>query len=149
MRRRRIVYATDFSPASRAAFAKAVEMARGDRAELHLVHVLSPVVPMVGDSYIPPKVYEDIARSARATAHRQLAALATRARKRGVSRVRSELLSGGMTHEQIVRAARSRRADLLVIGTHGRTGLSRLVLGSVAGRVLASARCPVLTVRGR
>jgi universal stress protein A len=147
-RLRRILYATDFSPASRAAFARAVEMARGDRAELHLVHVLGAVAPMVGDSYIPPKIYQDLETSARAAAQKQLATLATRARKRGVSRVRSLLLSG-LTHEQIIRAARSRRADLLVIGTHGRTGLSKLFLGSVAGRVVASARCPVLTVRGR
>jgi nucleotide-binding universal stress UspA family protein len=48
-----------------------------------------------------------------------------------------------------VRAARSKRADVLVLGTHGRTGLPRFFLGSVAARVLATAPCPVLTVRGR
>jgi nucleotide-binding universal stress UspA family protein len=46
-------------------------------------------------------------------------------------------------------AARRNRADLIVIGTHGRTGLARLMLGSVASRVVATAACPVLTVRGR
>jgi nucleotide-binding universal stress UspA family protein len=145
---RRILHATDFSSASRAAFAKAVDMAKASRAELYLAHVLNPVVPMVGDGYIPANVYADIEASSRAAAQKQLAALAARARKAGVARVRP-LLLGGLAHEQINRAARSRRADLVVIGTHGRSGLSKLFLGSVAGRVVSSARCPVLTVRGR
>jgi nucleotide-binding universal stress UspA family protein len=63
--------------------------------------------------------------------------------------VRAEsLLLQGLPAEQIVRAARSKRADLVVLGTHGRSGLPRLVLGSVAERVIGLARCPVLTVRG-
>jgi nucleotide-binding universal stress UspA family protein len=146
---RRILHATDFSPASRAAFVKAVEMAKANRAELCLAHVISPVIPLAGDGYIPANVYEDIEASARAAAQKQLAALAGRARRGGVTRVRPILLEGVAAHEQINRAARARRADLVVIGTHGRTGLSKLFLGSVAGRVVSSARGPVLTVRGR
>ncbi len=59
------------------------------------------------------------------------------------------MLLEGVAHEQIVRAARARRADLIVVGTHGRSGLARFFLGSVAGRVVATATCPVLTVRGK
>ena len=55
----------------------------------------------------------------------------------------------GGPYEVIVRAARSKCADVLVLGMHARTGLPRFFLGSVATRVLATARCPVLTVRGR
>ena len=55
----------------------------------------------------------------------------------------------GSPYEVIVRAARSKGVDVLVLGTHGRTGLPRFFLGSVATRVLATAPCPVLTVRGR
>lgn len=145
---RRILHATDFSPASRGAFMKAVELAKANGAELYLAHVVSPVIPMVGDGYVPPNVYRDIEASTRAAAQKQLGVLAGRARKKGLTRVRSLLLDG-LAHEQINRAARARRADLVVIGTHGRTGLSKLFLGSVAGRVVSSARCPVLTVRGR
>jgi universal stress protein A len=145
---RRILHATDFSPASAAAFARAVDMAKANKAELHLAHVLTPVVPMVGDGYVSPQVYADIEASSRAAADKRMASLAARARKSGVARVRTALLDG-VPHEQIARAARSRRADLVVIGTHGRTGLAKLFLGSVAGRVVASAPCPVLTVRGR
>ena len=144
---RRILHATDFSRASGAAMAKAVELARTNRAELLVVHVLSPVVPMAGDGYVSPRVYADIEASARAAAGKQLARLVARATRAG-ARVKSLLLDG-IAHEQIVRAARSRRADLIVIGTHGRTGLAKFFLGSVAGRVVTAAACPVLTVRGR
>jgi nucleotide-binding universal stress UspA family protein len=57
------------------------------------------------------------------------------------------LLLEGQPAERILRAARG--AGLLVIGTHGRTGLARFILGSVASRIVAGARCPVVTVRGK
>jgi nucleotide-binding universal stress UspA family protein len=59
------------------------------------------------------------------------------------------LLLRGSAHEQIIRAAKSRKADMIVIGTHGRTGLSKLFLGSIAGKVVSLATCPVMTVRGK
>ena len=102
---------------------------------------------MVGDGYVPPKVYEEIEASARAQARTQLERLVAKAKKAG-ARAKGLLLEG-VPHEQIVRAARSRRADLVVIGTHGRTGLAKLFLGSVANRVVSTASTPVLTVRGK
>jgi nucleotide-binding universal stress UspA family protein len=144
---RRILHPSDFSTASRAAFAKAVEMAKANRAELMVVHVLSPVIPMVGDGYVSPKVYEEVEATARAQAQGQLDRLVAKAKKAGV-RVTGVLMEG-TPHEQITRAARARRADLVVIGTHGRTGLAKFFLGSVASRVVSLASCPVLTVRGR
>ena len=142
---RRILHPSDFSRASGAAFAKAVEMAKTNAAELLVVHVLTPVIPMVGDGYVSPKVYEEIEATSRAQAQTELDRLAAKAKKAGV-RVTS-LLMEGVPHEQITRAARSKRADLVVIGTHGRTGLAKFFLGSVAGRVVSIASCPVLTVR--
>lgn len=144
---RRILHPSDFSRASGAAFAKAVEMAKTNRAQLLVVHVLTPVIPMVGDGYVSPKVYEEIEATARSQAQAQLDRLLAKARKAGV-RVKG-LLMEGVPHEQITRAARSKRADLVVIGTHGRTGLAKFFLGSVAGRVVSIAPCPVLTVRGK
>jgi nucleotide-binding universal stress UspA family protein len=144
---RRILLATDFSPASRAAFARAVDMAKANRAELLLAHVMSPIAMPVGEAYISADVYNTIEASTRAACQKQLKALLARARKAG-ARARTLLLEG-IAHERIVRAASANRADLIVIGTHGRTGLARLFLGSVAARVLAIARCPVLTVRGK
>jgi nucleotide-binding universal stress UspA family protein len=144
---RRIVHPSDFSRASGAAFTRAVDMAKANRAELLVVHVLTPVMPMVGDGYVSPKVYEEIEATSRAHAQAQLDRLLSKAKKAGV-RVKG-LLMEGVPHEQITRVARSRRADLVVIGTHGRTGLAKFFLGSVAGRVVSTAPCPVLTVRGK
>ena len=144
---RRILHATDFSPASRAAFARAVQMAKANRAELLRVHVMSPLVIPVGEGYISADVYNTIEASTRGASQKQLRTLLTRARKAG-ARARTLLLDG-IAHERIVRAASANRADVIVIGTHGRTGLAKLFLGSVAARVLSIARCPVLTVRGK
>jgi nucleotide-binding universal stress UspA family protein len=143
---RRILHPSDFSPASRAAFAKAVVLARANRAELIVAHVLVPALPMVADGYVAAKAYRDLEAAARRQGQRRLATLVARAKRAGV-RARALLLDGAAA-ERIVGAARSRRADMIVIGTHGRTGLARVMLGSVAGRVVSQARCPVLTVRG-
>jgi nucleotide-binding universal stress UspA family protein len=144
---RHVVCATDFSRASGAAFAKAVEVARACKVPLTLVHVLTPVVPVAGEGYILPDTYDKIEASMRAAAQQQMDRLLARARKAGVKA--EGLLPGGMPHAEIARTAKARRADLLVIGTHGRSGLARFFLGSVAARVAASATCPVLIVRGR
>jgi nucleotide-binding universal stress UspA family protein len=143
---RRVVHPTDFSRASTVAFNRAVEIAKSNRAELLLVNVIAPSFPPIGDGYISPKVYAEMEASARAYARTQLDAQVAKAKRVG-ARVRGLILEG-RPHERIVQAARRKRADLLVMGTHGRTGLAKFFLGSVASRVLAIAPCPVLTVRG-
>lgn len=144
---RRVLHPTDFSRASSAAFKRAVEMARANRAELLLVHVMTPAIPMMGDGYVSPQLYEDMEAAARSYSQKHLNALVAKARKAG-ARVKALLLEG-VPHERIAQAARSRKADLVVIGTHGRTGFAKLFLGSVASRVLTISPCPVLTVRGK
>jgi nucleotide-binding universal stress UspA family protein len=147
---RRIMHSTDYSPASRPAFRKAVELSKALHRELVLVHVLSPVLmPVIsGEMYIPPATYDDLQRTSRAAAQRHLERLTAVAKRAGI-RVSSRLVEGAPVAEQIVRAARGLRAELLVLGTHGRTGVARAVLGSVASRVVATASCPVLTVRSQ
>jgi len=144
---RRILHPSDFSRASGAAFAKAVELAKANRAELLLMHVMTPIDPTAGYGYLSPKVYAEVEARVRSGAQKQLDQLTTKARNAGV-RARS-LLQEGLADERITRSARTQRADLIVIGTHGRTGLARLFLGSVASRVVTHAHCPVLTVRGK
>lgn len=144
---RRILHPTDFSRASGAAFLKAVALAKEGRAELLLVHVLLPPTPFIGGGYISPKTYEELEASARRGAQRELAKVVARAQK-AKARVKAVLLEG-VPYDKIARVARSKRADLIVMGTHGRSGLSKFFLGSVAERVIALAPCPVLTVRGK
>jgi len=144
---RRILHATDFSNASGAAFQWAVDMAKANHAQLLLLHVMNPT-PLVGyGEYVPPQAYEEIAAYARATGQKRLNALVIQARRAGV-RCKTLLLEG-VAHERIVKAARSKRADLIVIGTYGTTGIVKSLLGSVASRVVATAAYPVLTVRAK
>lgn len=145
---RTILHPTDFSRASTPAFKRAVEMAKDNRAQLLIVHVLAPPAPLMrADGYVAPSVYDDMEAAARAGAQKHLRKLVQKARQSGV-RVKPLLLEG-VAHERITQAARARKADLVVIGTHGRTGFARFFLGSVASRVLATASCAVLTVRGK
>jgi nucleotide-binding universal stress UspA family protein len=118
-----------------------------NRAGLTIVHVYAPFIPMTAEGYTPPQVYDRMLADVRAHAQRQLDRLVAKAKTAG-ARAKGLLLEG-IPHDRIVRAARSTRADLVVLGTHGRTGLGRLFLGSVAARVVTLAPCPVLTVRAR
>jgi len=141
---RRILHASDFSAASRPAFERAVEMARANRAGLLLVHVITRGQLIPAD-FGSPRAYQELHESVRRRAEQELEALRTEAARAGV-RATSLVLEGGPGRE-IVRAASARKADLIVVGTHGRTGLPRFFLGSVATRVVATAPCPVVTVR--
>ena len=142
---RRILHASDFSPASRPAFAKAVALAKQNRAQLIVAYVMPAVLP-IADGYMSPKVYEEIEAGNRRYGTKHLDVLIAKAKRSGV-RARGLLLDG-VAADRIVRAAKGQRADLIVMGTHGRTGIARFVLGSVASRVVSHASCPVLTVRG-
>lgn len=141
---RRILHATDFSTASRPAFVMAVDLAAQNRADLVLVHVVTPPAVYVEDSVFSAEAYRRMETQTHRNALTRLQALAARARKAGVRA--SAMLLSGIPFEQIVRAGRRKHADVIVIGTHGRTGLSRLFLGSVAERVVGRAGRPVLTV---
>ena len=141
---RRILHSTDFSPASAPAFRHAVMLARACHAPLTLVHVMTPPSPFIGDG-TPPQSYTELLLLARRSARKRLAALLTRARRQGL-RAHAVFVEG-LPAEEILRATRRARADLVVMGTHGRSGVSRLFMGSVAERVVRESRVPVLTVR--
>lgn len=145
---RRIMHASDFSPASQPAFTQALDLAKLSGAELVLVHALPSVIPVPSENlYISPETWDKIRSGARSEAQRQLDELLETAAEVGVRA--TSLLLEGVAAEEIVGAAEAEGVDLLVLGTHGRTGFSKFFLGSVAARVVATARCPVLTVRAR
>jgi nucleotide-binding universal stress UspA family protein len=144
---RRILHPTDFSSASRPAFGLALGLARIHRAALTIAHVMAPIVPLAGDVYVSPAAWDDLEGQVRRHAQKEIDKLVAKARAAGV-RATGLLLDGSPT-DRIVRAAKSQRADLIAMGTHGRGAVAKFFLGSVAGRVVATAPCPVLTVRGR
>jgi nucleotide-binding universal stress UspA family protein len=141
---RRIMHATDFSSNTMPALRQAVALARRWRARVILLHVMTPPSPFVWEG-IPPSSYDELLAHARRATKRQLASLLSRVRRKGVQA--SAVLAEGLPAEEVLRTARRQRADLLVLGTHGRTGLRRALMGSVAERIVRQARCPVLTVR--
>jgi nucleotide-binding universal stress UspA family protein len=143
----RITYATDFSAASRAAFYPALRLAKATGAELTIVHVLlSPASMFAAPSYMTEETWDLIESELRAEASQHMDALVKEAVEAGV-RPTPQFVRGGVPAEEIIRAAAENKTDVLVLGTHGRSGLVKMMLGSVAARVVAHATCPVLTVR--
>jgi len=144
----RILHATDYSKASARALAEAVALAKQNNAELLVLHVIEPVAAYVtGEDIGGAELYMKLEETTKREAQTSMNNLVERLQKSKV-KVRG-LLTRGIAYDEIVRAAKNRRANILVIGTHGRTGLSKLFMGSVAGKVVALAHCPVLTVRGK
>jgi nucleotide-binding universal stress UspA family protein len=144
---RRILFATDFSKASTRAFETSLMLAKAHGTTLTILHVLVPFMPIMPEQYIGSQTWEQIDLQVRKRAKQELARLVGRARNAGLRT--TGLLAEGEPARQIVRMARSRKAGLIVVGTHGRTGFSKLFLGSIASRVVATAQCPVVTVRGK
>lgn len=134
-----ILFATDFSAASNVAFSVASALARDYRARIVAVHVIEPVKAGFAEftSYIGPEEDKDKARE-------MLHAL----KAPGANAAIEYRLVEGDPADVIAVLAKDIGADLIVLGTHGRSGFTRLVMGSVAEEVLRHAPCPVLTVRG-
>jgi nucleotide-binding universal stress UspA family protein len=142
----KILCPVDFSPGSRAALALAAELARESNATLVIAHVLEPTRWTVAGAYsLAPEVIDDLVRSE----EKLLAEWREQARQLGAKEVVSQALTGA-AWDRIVQTTRDDAAiDLVVMGTHGRTGLGHVLLGSVAEKVVRHAACPVLVARAR
>jgi nucleotide-binding universal stress UspA family protein len=135
---KRIVVPHDFSPSADAALAMAADLAALHGGSLRVLHVIPPIRPPHGRPLPPPSA--DVA-----TARDQLAATVARVTaRRKIRRVSTDVVVGAPA--ACIVAAGS-KADAIVMGTLGQTGLARLLIGSVAERVVRHASVPVLTVR--
>lgn len=141
---RRILVPTDFSAAAEAAWSTARRLARAVGAELVLLHVFVEA-PLYSEGPFAGPRLRDVYKSARGWVDEKLGEWAAAARAEGLN-VRVEVRTG-VPYQEIVAAAAAPGADLVVIGTHGRGGVERALLGSVADRVIRLAPCPVLSVR--
>ena len=142
----KILVPIDFSPHADRAFGYATALARRLGAELTLVHVVEdPYASGAwgGEGYVPN--VGELLQELIAGTERQLAELKETEAAKGLT-VKTAVVTGRPA-QSIVESAASEGCDLIVMGTHGRTGLSHAVMGSVAERVLRKAPCPVLTVR--
>jgi nucleotide-binding universal stress UspA family protein len=142
---KRMLIPTDLSPAALHALEYAVDLAKPFDAELVLLFVLESLFyPLPDYDGAQSAAMAEAFAEQRRIAQRAMARLEKRYAKRG-TKLRT-LLQSGRPAEAIVDTAKRTRADLVVMATHGRTGVSRLLLGSVAERVVRTAPCPVLTL---
>lgn len=135
---RRILFPTDFSEPARHAQGYAKTLAEKFGAELHVIHVVPEVIMPATDSIAVWTLPEGSMKAQVESAERQLASVA------GDAAIRT--VTVGFPVEEIMKYAKEHSIDLLVVGTHGHTGLSHLLLGSVAEKLVRLASCPVLTV---
>jgi universal stress protein A len=138
MNYKKILFATDFSPASEGALQYATSLARDSGATLLIVHVEELPLPYAGgEMYLAQPEYPN------PEIRRMLETVVPPDKN-----VRyAHRLVMGTAAEDIVKTAEEENADLIVMGTHGRTGLVRVLMGSVAEAVMRHARCPVLTLK--
>lgn len=141
-----IVVATDFSELSQAALQQAKELARATGSKIHLVHVVDELAARYIDLPDYPQMGQ-LQTTLERSAHVRLEEIA--GGDPSLQGASTEVLTSRSTAEAIVSFARDVHADLIVIGTHGRSGIGRFFLGSVAERLLRIAQCPVLTVPQR
>jgi nucleotide-binding universal stress UspA family protein len=143
---RSILLPTDFSECANYALSYAAAFARSAGASIICVHVIEPVVPTVGyTGMAEPMPMPDISDQLEDSAERELPKIATCEECSGLEV--EEVITHGDAASEIVRVARERGVDLIVISSHGRTGLGRIFFGSTAEAVVRHAPCPVLVVK--
>jgi nucleotide-binding universal stress UspA family protein len=144
MQFRHILAPTDFSDYSKQAVASALELAKKFSAKLSILHVVElPPYPVEG--YVPPSVSVTFLEDLERQASQDLAQIVPEAESAGVEVVRQ--VAVGSPYRKILDLAEAEHVDLIVMATAGRTGFSRLIMGSIAERVVRTASCPVLTIR--
>jgi nucleotide-binding universal stress UspA family protein len=133
-----VLHPTDFSENSEFAFRVACALGRDYNARLILLHVMAPPMVIYSGGPVPAEMWPSIDE-----VQEKLHKLEGHAHR---IRVESQVLEGDAV-DMILRAAEEAHSDVIVMGTHGRTGLGRLLMGSVAEAVIRKAPCPVLSVK--
>jgi universal stress protein A len=143
---RSILLPTDFSDYANHALSYAASLARQFGASIICLHVIEPVMPAVGYTGLTePLPMVDLSEQLVESASRELPKIAESEECAGLAV--EEIIAHGDSATEIVRVATERGVDLIVIASHGRTGLGRILFGSTAESVVRHARCPVLVVK--
>lgn len=143
----RILVPVDFSDGSRQAVLFGSYFAARSNGSVHLLNIVADPGMYLPDASMPVVVPSMFLTEAREAAEQELAKLLVGEEGKGLTVTREAIVDSPV--EGIVRKARQEQADLICIGTHGRTGFSRLALGSVAERTVQRAPCPILVARGK
>jgi len=140
----KILTAIDFSENAEYAFAYALTLATQFQAELTIMHVINEPVDLRG-FYVPHISFEQLEKEIEEGAEKMMEKFCQT--QLGDFTNYKTVIGTGIPYEEIIRKAEETGASLIVLGTHGRTGLDHLIFGSTAERVVRSASCPVLTIR--
>ncbi|MBW4054148.1 MAG: universal stress protein [Proteobacteria bacterium] len=140
----KILTAIDFSENSECAFDYALTLASQFNAELTIIHVINEPVDLRG-FYVPHISFEQLEKEIEDSAVKMMEAFCSS--KLGTFSNYKTSIVTGIPYDEITATAAKMDASLIVLGTHGRTGLDRILFGSTAERVVRSSQCPVLTVR--
>ena len=142
----KVLLPTDFSGCANYALPYAASIARASGATIICVHVVEPIVPAVGYTGLAePMPIADISEQLEDSAERELPQLAECEEFNGLDV--EEVIVHGDAAAEIVRVAAEHEVDLIVVSSHGRTGLGRILFGSTAEAVVRHASCPVLVVK--
>jgi nucleotide-binding universal stress UspA family protein len=143
---RKILLPTDFSECANYALSYAASLARKFSASIICVHVIEPVMPAVGYTGLTePLPIADLSEQLEESAERELPKIGECDDCAGLDI--EEVIVHGDASAEIVRVAEERKVDLIVIASHGRTGLGRILFGSTAESIVRHAPCPVLVVK--
>jgi nucleotide-binding universal stress UspA family protein len=139
-----ILFPTDFSNGARAAMDHAASLAKDYQAKLVLLYVIQDI--SIAEWYIPSSLsvgdlVEDMQKSAWQEMDKWFAEVSKQVKDV------EKMVVRGVPFVEIIRTAKEKSADLIVIGTHGRTGIDHMLFGSTAEKVVRKSSCPVLTVR--
>ena len=140
----KILIAVDFSENSAYAFDYALTLAQQFGSHLSIMHVINEPVDLRG-FYVPHISFEQLEKEIEAGATTMMEKFC-RERLDNFSAYETSIVSG-IPYEEILRKAKEIDASLIVLGTHGRTGIDHIIFGSTAERVVRAAACPVLTIR--
>ncbi len=139
-----ILFPTDFSQGARAAMDHAISLAKDYQAKLILLYVIQDI--SIAEWYIPSSLsVTDLVEDMQKSAWREMDKWSTEV-SQSVKDV-EKMVVRGVPFVEIIKTSKEKNADLIVIGTHGRTGIDHMLFGSTAEKVVRKAACPVLTVR--
>jgi nucleotide-binding universal stress UspA family protein len=141
---KKILSPTDFLEGSKKAVQYAVDLAKKYNAKLYILHVMHDLEKATG-WYVPHITADELYKDIETGAKKELDKIYAE-ELRGFSNVEHSILKG-IPYEEIIKYAKDNAIDLIVMGTHGRRGIDRIIFGSTAERVVKNSEIPVLTVR--
>ncbi|MBF0329763.1 MAG: universal stress protein [Nitrospirae bacterium] len=144
MQTNKILFPTDFTEGALYALPYAVDLALCNNAKLYMLHVIYDIATASG-LYVPHMQINDMYKELETSARKELEKFG--AEHREMLKNVEYAVQRGVPYEEILKFSEKEKIDIIVVGTHGRKGLDRVLFGSTAERVVRNAACPVLSVR--